>query len=229
MLLLKVLLDKLGIRQLTDEEDDEYFDRLEYLQRLRYKEKPISADEIERETLALDDRLQKLTQSNTEFTNFEGHINSKYGIKYDQDRYPTFHDYVSSLFLVDLLEQSFRKGAIKLSNEITALDVGAGDWSYCVSLLRFLEKFEGERKVKLIGVDYDGKNYTCSIQKMTEGLPVTYITGNVVYVPKEQVFDLLFVAHMVYAKYHCKEHKVPYIGEKRLFGRFFELLKLNYF
>lgn len=140
MLLLKVLLDKLGIRELTYEEEDEYFDRLEYLRNRRYTEKLMSADEIERETRTLDDMLRKLTQSNAEFASFEGSINTKYGIKYHQDKYSTFHDYISSLLLVDMLEQSFRKGAIKLPNEITALDVGAGDWSYCISLLRFLEK-----------------------------------------------------------------------------------------
>ena len=49
---------------------------------------------------------------------------------------------LSNYFFIDMLEQAFKKADIKLSSEITVLDVGTGRWDYAPFFIGFFSSLE---------------------------------------------------------------------------------------
>lgn len=159
------------------------------------------------------------------FPQFRTRIESKFGIEYKEAGYSNFFDYVSSLFLVDMLDTSFTGVRITLSSPLSVLDVGAGGWQYVKALYRFLQHYQGERNVFLTGVDIKGEDYYENVGKLTRDLQATYLSGDIFSLDQQGTFDMVFMAHMLHSPQHFERWGLKYSPPSNFFEKGFGLLK----
>jgi SAM-dependent methyltransferase len=168
--------------------------------------------------------LLQLTESNL-FRQFEEKLKLEFGVEYKKADYPTFRDYISSLFMVDALNKAFINTKTALPSKLRVLDVGAGKWQYIKSLYQFLQNYEEKREVSLTGVDIKGGEYQTDIEKIKRNLPADYLPVNILSLNNDNNFDVVFMAHMLSSPDHFKKWGLKDVSPEQLFKKGFELLK----
>ena len=170
------------------------------------------------------DELRRLSLD-VPFHRFEGRIKNKFGIEYDETKYPSYFSYVSSLFLVDMLDEAFGKKRIELPSHLETLDAGAGLWDYVHSLYDFLRNYGEPRSVNLVGVDIEGKHAKERVEKFIYRLPAEYLPSDIFKLNHKESYDLVFMAHMLTSRKAFRKWKIKYRPSSKLFHKLFEMLK----
>jgi hypothetical protein len=173
-----------------------------------------------------DNEVKRLTNQE-QFIEFENKIKSEFKIEYSDEKYHTFFDYISSLFLVDMLKNSFEEEKITLPEEIKIIDLGAGDWTYVNSLYCFLENYHGKRKVSLNGIDIKGESNKVFVERIINKDSIKYVNGNLMNINEKNAYDIVFMAHMLRSKEHFKKWHLKYVPETEIFKKSFDILKNN--
>lgn len=197
----------------------------EFLKQLFTRNHPKKPSKPDSQEKSLEEGLKALAQGE-QFRQFEESIKSRFsGIEWNEDDCLSFIDYVSSLFMVDMMGVSFRKAGIILPKTMYVLDVGAGRWQYVNALYQFLRHYGEEKDVFLTGIDINGRKYQSDVEKLTGNIPAGYYPIDIFSFNQSGSFDMVFMAHMLGSPQHFEKWQVPYRPHEQLFGRVFELLK----
>ena len=134
---------------------------------------------------------------------------------------------LSNYFFIDMLEQAFEKADLKLSSEITVLDVGTGKWDYASFLLDFLVCWKRARIVHLEGVEFHRKKNRRSVEQKAKDCELNIYWDDIMNLSKKERYDIVFVNHMLSGPSHCKDWGVPYHPASQFFSHLQSLGKQN--
>lgn len=203
--------------------DKTFIDKM--LAALLQKVSRILSDEAAKDRgCALDEKLRELSLDDV-FRKFEDRIKSQFAIEYDETKYPSFFDYVSSLFMVDMVDEAFMRERIVLPSHLDVLDVGAGPWTYVHSLYDFLSNYGGQRDIHLVGIDIKGKKCQEHVGRLINQLPAEFLPGDIFKLYQKESYDLVFMAHMVASQEAFRRWGIRYRPHSQLFSKLFEMLK----
>ena len=134
---------------------------------------------------------------------------------------------LSNFFFIDMLEQAFEEADIRLSSEITVLDVGTGKWDYAPPLLNFLANWERAKIVHLEGVEFHRERNRKSIEQKVKDCELKIYWDDVMNLSEKEKYDIVFVNHTLSGPSHCKDWGVPYHPASQFFSHLQSLGKQN--
>ncbi len=141
---------------------------------------------------------------------------------------PLNYNAVSSYFLIDMLEKAFTEGNISiLPSEVTALDVGMGEWHYAPALLSFLRFWKGPREVSLEGVDFPERHHRKLVNQLQKKWGLKAHWSDVMDLNQKSKYDIIFMIHMLGGPRHCRSFGVPYRRPSLMFPHIQSLGKPN--
>ena len=171
----------------------------------------------------IDKNIRNLVSIDQQCQTIIGRIENSYGWKRKQLGLRNLSNY----FLIDMLEQAFKKADIELSSEITVLDVGTGKWDYAPFLLDFLVHWKRAKVVYLEGVEFNRKKNRRLVEQKTKDCEFKIYWDDVMNFSKKERYDIVFVNHMLSGPGHCREWGVPYYPANEFFSHLQSLGKQN--
>lgn len=164
---------------------------------------------------------------------FEERLRDEYDITFTAEKYPVWpnsqpavESYAASLVMLDMLDTVFKRAKLQLSKEPSALDIGAGDWTYVHALRLFLQANSQSIHVHLEGVDILGKEHEASVNFRIKGIEgVRYLTDDFFNMPSTPDYDIIFAMHPLATKEVYDEWKIPYVPLNKFWKKAMEMLK----
>ena len=157
------------------------------------------------------------------FREFRKRIEEKYGIEDNDEKFPRYKDYVSSILMVDALEKALDSTGIEFHEDLSLLDVGAGDWHYANALYDFFSQ-RNKGKVHMTRIDAL-KKHQRTAGSLIQGIDAEYKVQDVLKIDDSEKYGVVFMAHMCVSSHHFRQFGLPPYDIKSVMGKSFELVK----
>lgn len=137
--------------------------------------------------------------------------------------------YLSTLIILDELNDSMVASGLKLPSKVTALDVGSGrEWFYAEALYNFLQNYRTNepRRVRLEGIDpLLTEKDLHRFRKRMSGRDMSLMLGDVLDMNHREAYDFVFMHKMLTSDNHFRKFGLEPVDLNVLMERCSHFLK----